>query len=222
MPGDGDQPLAEDLDSTTEKLTSRSSHKNLWSYLPKINFDTLLEMGRRQRLVTTTNTMSSSSTSSSAGTSSRSSAGGDSSRGSSASSFSEMRRKLGTHRKSIKNRMKRMYNRSQLVNHYPSPASPIPGDIVTLANNINPSSSPSPSPPPLPNVNLPKRDRNIFTSLSRLRKARTPINCFDEVPKQKRLFLRTNNGKLPEEEATVCHSTFYGDDDGGVDKEDNK
>lgn len=176
-----------------EQLTRgvHAGHKNLWSYFPKINFDAIMDgMGKRRH--PNINTATSSSSSSSVTTSSSSSAAAT-------GSFSEMRKKLGSHRKSIKNRVKRMYNRSatdrtavaakhlvlesitalDLSSHDDddnSSTATQTNQSPTGANNNNHhqinSLSPSPSPPPLPSVHLPKRDRNLF-SLSRLRKSRT-------------------------------------------------
>lgn len=146
-------------------------------------------------------------------------------------SFSEMRKKLGTHRKSIKNRMKRMYSRSQpiAVAATPTQMRPLPAlelrtdevstkvnecpSVVNNSCNTNEatnSSSPSPSPPPLPSVQLPKRDRNVFINLSRLRKSRTPVTCHEDVPEQnsKRQFVSPDN-----QETNKCHSKFYDNDD---------
>lgn len=158
----------------------------------------------------------------------------------SSGSFSGMRKKLGTHRKSIKNRMKRMYTRSihqpslpsgttdrkhqQLSSPGLSPAMIAIADDNNRINlsdqrRLSPAStvdlvnkSTSPSPPPLPSVNLPKRERNsIFTSLSRLRKTRTGIVACEEVPKQKRLFVIPDSAENTSR--NVCHSsTFYDND----------
>lgn len=138
-------------------------------------------------------------------------------------SFSEMRKKLGTHRKSIKNRMKRMYSRSQpiavaetLTQMRPLPAIELRSDVVPTTVNQYPSeahnscntneainsSSPSPSPPPLPSVKLTKRDRNVFINLSRLRKSRTPVTGHEEGP-----YVSPDNP-----ETNKCHSKFYDND----------
>lgn len=141
------------------------------------------------------------------------------------SSFSEMRRKWGSHRKSIKNRVKKMYTKSgeSPAKKEVSKSCELP--VIEDADRVL----------PFFNNCLTKRDKTLFGSLSRLRKSRTSI-CIEEIgPKQKNFFAqnhhRMTNRKVSENpfqkelqremdkrvgvadcsvpEKSVCHSKFY-------------
>lgn len=155
---------------------------------------------------------------------------------SSASSFTEMRRKLGSHRRSIKNRMKRMYNRTgsrgDLLPKDVTKSCELPiikdaDRVPPFNNNNNSSSSPSAGA-----AIATKRDRSLFGSLSRLRKSRTSV-CIEDIltVKQKKplfadkftqkpfhlelkremdkRFETTKKNRRTVGGDNVCHSIFY-------------
>lgn len=110
--------------------------------------------------------------------------------------FSDIRRKLGSHRRSIKKRMKNVYHRSQSAVELPKPSIQLIANLESTPDIVQiTSESPSSSPPPLPIIHLPKCERSLFPSFSRLRKART------QVPKQNQLIRNT--------EDNVCHRKLY-------------
>lgn len=208
-------------------------HRNLWwSYFPKINIDAISDKGRRRRCAHQQQQSHSSATINTASvnvnhntpsaaedlatpTSTSSCSGASSSSG----SFSEMRKKLGTHRKSLKSRVKRMYSRSQTAvaaqtdrllsmarRNYTNQSANEDGNPRINNNNVSVSTvasdayitlavSPSPSPPPLPD--LPKRYLRDYSERDSGRN-----KCEQEV-------LGNNKGGRD----SVCHSKFYDDED---------
>lgn len=159
---------------------SEQARKNMWRYFPKINFDSLIEFARQGRNKPKDIEFYEEPNQSTA--------------------FSDMRKKLGNHRRSIKNKMRKMYSREERIKTRNLSSDDIkisPSTSISQnSNRISYTSSENESEKMIAAVKLPKRERKLFGSLGRLRKPRTSICLDDSMPKKKVLVTPSNDFQI--------------------------
>lgn len=140
------------------------SRNAIWRYFSKLNVDALVEITRWRRERENSKDEP--------------------------SAFSEIRKRFGHHRKSLKNRVKKLYTRSN--------SDPIEVIQENVAGDKHDASSPASSSEgkPAPSVAMDggqfrKRERHLFGSM--LKKSRTSF-CLDDVTPKRRIIVALGNG----------------------------
>ena len=156
----------------------------LWRYFSKINIDALVEYTRRKK--------------------------DGKEDASTASTFSDIRKRFGHHRKSIKNRMKKFYNRSgtdvinenedDLGSQGASCPSASASDSGTQSLSENSSEKGNCARNEVDQFR--KRDRHLFGSIGLLKKSRTSL-CLGEVAPRKQHFVNNEAVQLPLKKKTT-------------------
>ncbi|XP_031629394.1 uncharacterized protein LOC116344790 [Contarinia nasturtii] len=176
----------------------------LWRYFSKINLDTLVEIAgwkkeqqQHQQQQQQSNGKDETST------------------------FADLRKRFGQHRKSIKNRVKKLYNRTNSCEEHGQAHTNGNGIDINHLNEHNASGSSSGDSgnrigPKTDGFSgyFNKRDRHLFSSM--LKKSRTSLT-FDEIARKKIINLAAIGGKNGTKhkpthnhlEKNGCHSKFY-------------
>lgn len=153
----------------------------LWRYFSKINIDTLVEITRWKKEQQQNGKEDTTTT------------------------FADLRKRFGQHRKSIKNRMKKFYNRSSSCEEHDKNQAHSNGNGANVSEmNGRGSSSGTSSTEPVEKLNrcapknegfsgyFNKRDRHLFSSM--LKKSRTSLT-FDDAARKKIISLAALGGR---------------------------